>query len=199
MCGFLAKFLGSSIVISLIMLASTVSADDSSVSPAQDASRSKSWKVEVKSASKAIGTKPITLKVEKDEDLRKLLASVSSDPGSKATLRFSLTVDIPPHRAGEPNFGIKIYVNTSERDPTPGAESAHYVGMVSPFEKEGKETFSVDLAPVLRKQMEKKKWSPKEPITISLVLGSTNPKKPIARDFEIPIDRLMLEAPKEMK
>jgi hypothetical protein len=154
------------------------------------------WNVGPLPKSRTVGTNPITLKVEEDEHLRRVLAGVAND-SSKVTLRLILCGVEPAIEKTETRYGIKIYVNVPDNDEIPTADSAHYVGMVSPFESKEKD-LAVDIAPVLRKLIAKKLWKPDDPLRITLVAAPVNPKKQ-TKDAEFRLTQVKLQLPEKVE
>jgi len=138
-----------------------------------------------------IGKTPVKLKVKEDAKLRQVISTFASDEGSKTSLRLTF-VGVESAGTGGENSGIKIYVSTTDHDPTPAADSVHYVGMVSPFGKKVTDDFAIDLSPTLRKLLAQKLWTVDEPLTLRLMVAPVNARKPFG---DVRVKQIYLEIP----
>jgi hypothetical protein len=141
----------------------------------------------------SVGSAPVAVKADLSEEFQLALASAAKekDGGSTVRLRLRGLVPVPKNGAA---YGVKVFVNSSETDPTPDADSPHYVGMVSSYGKSDKQDYVVDLMPTLRKLIANKVWTPSQPLVIRLVASPLNSKK-LVENPKLEMDALLLEIP----
>lgn len=154
----------------------------------------KRWKAGPLPEVKAIGTTAITMKVAGDDALKAHLNSLVADPKADHSLR----VVLKGMGTTDAKAGIKVFLNSPDNDPTPGGESIHLVGMISSYGKAEKGDYALDLAPVIRRLIEKKVWKPEESIILRLVYVPLSSKHTIG-DATVPIESVVVEEGKPEK
>jgi hypothetical protein len=154
----------------------------------------KRWKAGPLPETKAIGTTAVTMKVAGDDAFNTHLKSLVTDPKSDQSLR----VVLKGMGTTDAKAGIKVFLNSPNTDPTPGGESIHLVGVISSYGKAEKEDYALDLAPVIRRLVDKKKWQADDSITLRMVYAPLSSKHTIG-DATVLIEEVVVEAGKPQK